>query len=248
MKNIITITTDFGDNFSLAQLYGVIYSINPSANVVTLSNEVEPFNIRQGAFIIQENSKVFPDKTIYVGVVDPGVGSKRDAVIVETNKSIYVGPDNGLFYPSIKSETILKQYVIDERKVAKNHSQTFHGRDVFSVVAAKISLGEEPSSFAKKRVDNLVPLAFKKNEIVLIDDYGNIKVQNNCSTLKVGDTFIVQIRKREVEIPFVRTFSDVKVGDLLGYRGSNDLLEIAVSNGSASEKIGIQLGDILNLK
>ena len=157
-KAIITLTTDFGiDDAYVAAMKGVILEINPGATIVDISHSVEPQNIRQGAFVFSTAYSYFPQDTVHLVVVDPGVGGPRRAIILETDNAIFVAPDNGVLSYVIQASTRkrisrsalmklppeLQAFEITNPKYWHHPvSSTFHGRDIFAPVAAHISLGK----------------------------------------------------------------------------------------------------------
>lgn len=246
---LITITTDFGDEFAIAQLYSTIYQINPKAKIITVSNKIEPQNIKQGAFVIQQITKHSPQNSIHIGVVDPGVGTDRKGILIQTDQGYYIGPDNGLFYPAIKDHQIEAVISLDKDKINKNASTTFHGRDIFARTAALISIGKDLNELGyKANPNNLKKVSFQPNEILFIDDYGNIKINNNCQDFTIGQELKLQIKNKEIKIPYLKTFAQVDKGQLLAYQGSNKLLEIAINHGSANQYFKFNNGQIINLK
>lgn len=244
--NLITLTTDFGDDFALVQVIANLLSINILAKPAVISNHVSSFSIIEGAFMLLKSHNLFPKGTIHVGVVDPGVGTKREGVIIETKKYFFVGPNNGLFYPSLKN--IKQIYRIDEKAISKNHSVTFHGRDIFAKAAGLISIGVVIESFARPLPKAyLKQLTFKKNQVLHVDHYGNIKINNNCKNFQIGDIIRVSSKDFVMELPFVRTFADVAVGSYLTYKGSHDILEVGKNLGSAIEKLKLKVGDVISI-
>jgi S-adenosylmethionine hydrolase len=130
---VIVLLTDFGESEYAGVMRGVIYSICPDAQIVDLTHLVPSQSIREGAWILLQSYKYFPKGTVFVSVVDPGVGTARDAVVVVTKNYIHIGPDNGLLYPVASDDGIERVYriLIDE-----GVSKTFHGRDIFAKAAA----------------------------------------------------------------------------------------------------------------
>ena len=145
MKNIITITTDFGDQFAAAQLHAIIATYNFDGNIIE-NHSITPFSIEEGAFEIWQLSKFTPENTVHLGVVDPGVGSSRWGIIIKTKKGWYVGPDNGLLYPAATRDGITQVWKIKEESFG-DISNTFHGRDVFVKAAVLLSQGKKPQDF-----------------------------------------------------------------------------------------------------
>lgn len=178
-------------------------------------------------------------------MVDPGVGSDRDGVIIKTDNHWFVGPNNGLFYPAV-SDQKFEIFKINENIVNPNCSATFHGRDIFAKTAALLAIGESIDYFATpiKKFD-LIKIDYQPNQILHIDDYGNYKINNDCSDYQIGDQLEISAKSVNIKASFVRTFSESLHGDIIAYRGSHNLLEIAQNFGSASKKLRLVIGEIL---
>lgn len=246
-QQIITITTDFGDDFSLSQLKAVILSLNPKAIIVTISNQVSKFSILEGAFILSQAYHLFPKGTIHIGVIDPGVGTQREGVIIKTKRHTFIGPNNGLFSQSTERETY-DLYKINEELVNNKHSNTFHGRDIFAKVAGLIGLNVAVETIADSISNTrLIDLTPQQNQVLYIDPYGNIKVNNDCCNLKIGQNLKIQTENFSLKIPFVKTFNDIQPGGLLAYQGSNGILEIAKNLGSGNAQLKLQIGDVIKV-
>lgn len=139
---IISLLTDFGllDPF-VGEMKAVILSICPDARIIDITHQVQKFDVRLGSFLLAGAAPYFPAGTVHVGVVDPGVGSSRRAIVVETARAVYVGPDNGLLVPAAQREGILHVYELTNRSLMREEvSATFHGRDVFAPAAAHLAL------------------------------------------------------------------------------------------------------------
>jgi len=259
---IITLLSDFGlkDSY-VAQMKAAILSICPKATIVDISHQVERHNLRMGAFILASVAPYFPDGTIHVAVVDPGVGGKRRPVLIETNRSFYVGPDNGLLFLAAKSDGIKKVYHIVERRfMAEQVSATFHGRDIFAPVAAHIANGVKPSRVGGVVTDFVVPDYSEAKiergavdcEVVHIDGFGNVVTNLHSrdlgkTVMRYGSLFKLKYKGKSVGLKLCRTYSDVHVGALLGLIGSHGFLEIAVNQGSAAKRLEVTQGSKLKL-
>lgn len=248
MKKIITITTDFGDDFALSQLKAVLLSLNSAVHIVVISNEISDYSIIEGAFVLSQAYNLFPKGTIHIGVVDPGVGSKRDGVVVKSNGHIFIGPNNGLFSKSAQDKN-RKIYKIFEDRVNRNRSTTFHGRDIFARLAGFLSIGEKLSKYAKILNENSFrKIDFKAGQILHIDHYGNLKINFETAGLKFGDKLKLTFNKSSIAIPFCNTFADVSAYELLAYRGSHNILEIAQNLGSAQKALNLKSEQVLNIE
>src|SRR5687767_13913214 len=181
---LITLLTDFGtSDYFVSAMKGVILSINPDARVVDITHEIPAQDIEAAAFTLLAAHTAFPAGTVHLAVVDPGVGSARRAILVETRGQFFVGPDNGIFSYVCEGKPEARVFEVTNRKYFREPvSSTFHGRDVFAPVAAALSAGTHPSEFGKQITDPvlLAPLQPKKSNdgkvkarIIHIDRFGN---------------------------------------------------------------------------
>lgn len=247
-NKVITLTADFGDNFALAQVGLVISSINPEAKFMVISNNVTPFSILEGAFLLAKSCTYSPKESIHIAVVDPGVGTGRRGILLKTRNHWFVGPDNGLLYPAATEDGIEEAYCLDESLLNRRHSNTFHGRDIFAPAAARISLGEPPLNFAIPiSPDTVRPYCLEPDQVGHIDPYGNAKLTISPEGYKPGDRLCIDFTTGRISIPYCRTFADVPKGGLLAYWGSNDTLEIAQNLGSAAKTLNLTVGDKLRI-
>ena len=260
-KPIITLLTDFGltDPY-VAEMKGVIISICPEAVIVDISHQIRKFDIKMGAFILASATPYFPEGSIHVAVVDPGVGTERRAIIIVGKRSIYVGPDNGLMILSALKEGIEKVYSIEKAELTRGASATFHGRDIFAKVAAYMANGLPPESFGPKIEDFIVPSFSKpivedgkvRGEIIHIDNFGNVITNiglNNVKAISVeeGSELEVVVEGRPFRLKLCSTYGDVPRGRALTLIGSHGFLEIAVNQGSASEALSLKIGSKLEV-
>ncbi|MEK7572051.1 MAG: SAM-dependent chlorinase/fluorinase [Patescibacteria group bacterium] len=245
---IITLSSDFGDKFAEAQINLVITEINPDAKLIVGESNITAFSILEGAFIIQQLSRFAPEGSVHIGVVDPGVGSKRRGVMIKSKNFWFVGPDNGLLYPAAQKDGIEAAYLINE-EVLGSLSNTFHGRDIFAKAAAHLSKGRDVTEFGTP-LDRkeLRTIAFKEHQIVHIDPYGNIKIFTADNTFTIGEMLTVQFLDRKMIMPYCRTFADVAKKEYLLYQGSHATLELAINLGNAAKDLGVNVGDILQIK
>lgn len=270
MGSVITLTTDFGtEDAYIAAMKGVILGINPDAAIVDVSHTVEPQNIRQAAFIISTVYEYFPPDTIYVVVVDPGVGSRRRAIVLKTARAFFVAPDNGVLSyiidaarqgplspQEVHSGVELEGLPPGLQAVALNSPQfwhqpvssTFHGRDIFAPVAARLSLGVPWIEFGDN-IDSLFtfsvphPRIGEEGEltghIIHIDRFGNLITDIKREDLILNNPSL-EIAGQVIE-GLSTSYSD---GDkLLALLGSSAHLEIALRNGSAAGFLGVRIGD-----
>lgn len=247
-RRIVTFTTDFGDHFALAQMKASVLMINSHAKVVTISNQIKSFSILEGAFVLSQTYKLFPKGTIHVGVVDPGVGTKREGVVIKTSDYTFIGPNNGLFSQAFK-EDVVEAYHINEELVNPKHSNTFHGRDVFARLAGLLTLDESLTGYSKPmKKEDLIKILVQDDQVLHIDHYGNLKINRNCDDLKIGDNLQVTVHGQKLVIPFYNTFGDIAPGEYLAYKGSHNIMEIAKNLGSANQHLKLQVGDVLEIE
>lgn len=248
-SGVITLTSDFGDRFALSQVELAVYSINPRAKFVVISNEVKPFSILEGAFFLAKGYKFSPRGSIHIGVVDPGVGSDRKGLLIRTTNHWFIGPDNGLLYPAAKDDGIEEVFTINEGKLDQTGCNTFHGRDVFAPAAARLSIEESPLNFAEPAEKaSICPYDFEPDQVAHIDAYGNVKLTSSPEALKPGDQLSIDLISGRVVLPFYRTFADAPKGALLAYLGSHGTLEFARNFGSAAEVLQLNVGQRLEIR
>jgi S-adenosylmethionine hydrolase len=253
---IISLLTDFGtqDGF-VGIMKGVILGINPSAILVDLSHEVAPQDILTGALILRSAVAFFPPGTIHVAVVDPGVGSTRRAIIVETATSLFIGPDNGLLSLAAPPDSVQRIIHLTNRHYFLPHvTQTFHGRDVFAPVAAHVSRGVslEDCGPSVASMEQLTLPAVERDtvqiagRVIAIDRFGNI-----VTNISAADLLPFPMERLSVSIGPVQihglasTYASVPVGTVTALLNSWGLLEIAVRNGSATQQLGAQRGSLV---
>jgi S-adenosylmethionine hydrolase len=255
--SIISLLSDFGHKDPyVAEMKAVILSINPNARIIDVSHEIEKFNIRMGAYVLASAAPYFPPDTVHVAVVDPGVGTKRRAVIVETSRSLYVGPDNGLLMLAAQKEHITNVYSVDNPEyMLPDVSKSFHGRDIFAPAAAHLTKGNEPSTFGTVIQDYIVPEFAKSRqrngelhgEVLHIDDFGNIISNISKDDLKKmgfheGNNLLVKVGNNTVTLRFCSAYGEVSAGTSLALIGSSNFLEVAVNQESASRTFRAKVG------
>lgn len=248
MSNLITITTDFGDSFAPAQLKAVVATLGYTGRLIE-NHSVSALCISEGAFQILTLSKFSPGGTIHLGVVDPGVGSRRHGIIIKSNNFYFVGPDNGLLYPAALEDKITTVWRIKESSIGGKISNTFHGRDVFIKVAVYLAQGKKPADFGSivTTQDTLKKIIFKPGEVLHVDPFGNIKIYWPRD-IRPGATLILFHKGITSEILITKTFSDVAEGTTLALLGSSNTLEIAINMASAAAYYGVKVGDVLTIK
>ncbi|MFW9958910.1 MAG: S-adenosyl-l-methionine hydroxide adenosyltransferase family protein, partial [Candidatus Odinarchaeota archaeon] len=172
---MIVLLTDFGESEYVGIMKGVILGIAPDAHIVDLTHSISPQSVREAAWVLVNSYKYFPKHTVFVCVIDPGVGTTRDAVLVVTPDYVFIGPDNGIFHEVTKATGIEHIYSI---KVGSTVSSTFHGRDVFAVAAAHHHSGTPAREIGMPKRALSESISFylegRTGEIVRIDRFGNI--------------------------------------------------------------------------
>jgi hypothetical protein len=258
---VITLLSDFGlkDPY-VAEMKAVILSICPEARIVDISHEIEKFDIRMGAFILASAAPYFPQGTIHVAVVDPGVGSERRALIVETKRSFYVGPDNGLLMLSARREGISQVYNISNPAYMRcKISRTFHGRDIFAPVAANLAKRCAPYEFGAEAHDYVRPRFSQPQlsrstvlgEVLYIDGFGNIVTNISVKDLermgaREGCLLCIELKDKNLQLRLCSAYGEVPPQRGLAIVGSSDFLEISVNQANASQIFGVKTGDAVS--
>jgi S-adenosylmethionine hydrolase len=260
---IITLTSDFGlaDPY-VAAMKGVILGINPKAVLIDVTHDVQPQCLLQAVFLTQAAWPYFPSGTIHVAVVDPGVGTDRGALVLETPRGLFVGPDNGVLSSALPDDARSRSgkarpvelpagyraFAITERRHLREPvSATFHGRDVFAPAAAHASLGVPPDAFGE-RVEVVVtfpPLRAQRDasgvlyaQVLHIDRFGNIVTDARADDLPAG-AIEVEIAGRVVP---GRSRTYAEASGLTALVGSAGYLEAALPNANAAALLAVEIG------
>jgi S-adenosylmethionine hydrolase len=259
--SIITLTTDFGlaDGY-VGTMKGVILGIDPTATIVDISHDIAPQDVREAAYTLYAAYPYFPQGTIHVVVVDPGVGSQRRAIALRTPQAIFVAPDNGVLSYVVagkKLEGVVS--LTNPRYHLSPVSHTFHGRDIFAPAAAYLARGIRLAELGQPLTEILTfPLPrpqFRPDgaivgQVIHVDRFGNLitsimsKDLADHSPLREG---VVKIKGQSIQ-GIVNTYAEVTPGKLLALIGSEEHLEISVSGGSASQTLAAKVGDEVLLK
>ncbi len=256
--SIISLLSDFGNKDPyVAEMKAIILAIYPEARIVDISHEIRRFDIRMGAYVLASAAPYFPTKTVHMAVVDPGVGTKRRSIIVETSRGFYVGPDNGLLMPAAQKEGSVRVYQIDNKNyMLPQVSKTFHGRDIFAPAAAHLAGGIKASKFGLEIHDYVFPQFVKSKirkgvlvgEVLHLDGFGNIISNISADMLKKygvceGDSIFIGLGSKHLSLKLRSTYDEVQAGSPLVLVGSSEFLEVAVNQGSASEIFAAKVGD-----
>ena len=253
-RPIITITTDFGQKDSyVAQLKGVLLSINPLLHLVDLTHAIHPQDVARAAAVLDETIDLFPENTLHIVVVDPGVGTARRIVGVEMASQRFVAPDNGVLSMvsnRFKPKRIVRLTV--QSFWRQRVSNTFHGRDVMAPVAAHWSLGTDLADFGEPYTEALVELPSRRptqitggvaGEVIREDSFGNL-ITNIDESLIPDESrkrLTVQIGPHSIQ-GIRRCYGERQPDELLTVIGSSGQLEIAVNRGSAAELLSLSTG------
>jgi len=241
---MIATLTDFGHSEYLGVMKGVIYSVNKNAQIADLYNNVCSQNVKEAAWLLYKNYKYFPKNTIFLCVVDPGVGSKRQCLAIKTKNYFFVGPDNGLMHKASREDGI----VAAVRLPVKNASMTFHGRDIFAEAAAKLESGARINKLGirtniKAKLDFY--LKGREGEVMRIDNFGNIVT--NLRSLNKRE-YTVKTKSFNQKMGFYETYEASPDGCIFLIRGSSDTLELSARNSDASKKAGLKIGDRIKIE
>jgi S-adenosylmethionine hydrolase len=235
---MIVLLTDFGQSEYVGVMKGVILGIDPEARIVDLCHTISPQSLVEASWVIKNNYTYFPDGAVFCCVVDPGVGSDRRAIIVKTERNIFVAPNNGLL-----SETLCSHRIVTIRKlpIPPGASRTFHGRDVFARAAARAHLGHFDE--LGDEVENVEALELYRRDregiVVRIDRFGNIVT--NLPPLD-KDKYTVTVDGCTQDLHYHPTYDAAPTDELFLITGSNDTLELSVKNASAAMRLNLAPG------
>lgn len=259
--SIITLTTDFGlaDGY-VGTMKGVILGIAPSATIVDISHDISPQDVREAAYTLYAATPYFPQDTIHVVVVDPGVGSERRAIALRTPQATFVAPDNGVLSYVVAGERV--EEIVDlttPRYHLSPVSRTFHGRDIFAPAAAHLARGVPLTELGQPLAEIITfplprpqvrPDGTVVGQVIHVDRFGNL-ITNITATdladrprLRAG---VIEIKGQSMR-GIADSYTEGTSGRLLAIIGSSERLEIAVAGGSASQTLAAKVGDEVLLK
>jgi S-adenosylmethionine hydrolase len=243
--------TDFGFDFSVASMKALILKNFPEAQIVDIDHSIKQFSVLSGAFVVDKIYRYFPEGTIFICVVDPGVGSKREPIYLDLGNYKFIGPNNGLFHYLIKDPDVsFKSYKIkDTFRPVK--STTFHGRDLFTPAAIEIARDNldivEPID--RGELISIADLDSGASLITYIDGFGNIKTNIPLrDNFRENSSLKLSVNGGAHKIAVATTFSEVAQGELLCYVGSNNTLEIAANLASAGDRLKVSVGDHISVE
>ena len=272
MERIITLTTDFGlkDPYQGA-IKGALLSVNPRANIVDITHLVNHGDVREGAYILSGSAMYYPETTVHLAVVDPGVGTSRRPILIETEHYFFVGPDNGLFSLVAERDGIRRVIELTNKEYfSAEVSETFHGRDIFAPVAAHLTLGVPLESFGPvisdiqgpdtvddvERLDPQLPATEGDallGRVVHVDNFGNLITNIKGEDLMEhithnGPGRVEAVVMGRVVSGLSSTYGSVKGGAPVALIGSSGYLELALNRGSAAVEFGAGYGAVVELR
>ena len=253
-SGVITLTTDFGHKGPfVASMKGVMLTRFPTVRIVDLTHEIIAHWPAEAGFWLERSYRYFPDGTVHLAVVDPGVGTSREIILVQVGQHLFLAPDNGLLAPLIDQTSDAVVHRVDMARLrelgVKEVSATFHGRDVFAPLAAALASGRLAPSDVGPTTTEYIPCwveapAASHNlvtgVVITIDTFGNLIT--NIGQELVSALSVPQVHIGGHVIPFRRTYGDVRPGDYLALINSFGVLEVARSEQSASDGLGVQRG------
>ncbi len=247
-NGIVALLTDFGlrDPYAGA-MKGALLSVYPRTRIVDISHEVEPQDVAAASFLLRHSYPYFPKGTLFVVVVDPGVGTERAAIALETRDHLFLAPDNGILSFLVEKRRLVR--IANEKFFRHPVSKTFHGRDVFAPVAGHLLRGRSLNELGET-IRSLVQLptpTVRKTpggivgEVVAIDRFGNLVT--NIALDRLSATRALEVRVGQARIRGLSaTYAARKADELLAYVGSGGALEIAVHRGSAAARLRAKIG------
>lgn len=254
----IALLTDFGTrDWFVASMKGIIKGINPAADIIDITHEIEPGNIRDAAFALMACYQSFPPGTVFLVVVDPGVGGSRHPLGARVGDYFLAGPDNGVLSFVLNRHPEARVWTIENKAWFHTPlSVTFHGRDIFAPVGAHLSLGDNPNDMGLPCVqfEILEWLEVRATEIsvigsiIYIDRFGNAFSNLDTAFLHnlASSPSRVIIQNRE-PIPVCRYYQEQAKGKALALINSSGFLEIAVNGGSAAEVLDLSVGTVIEV-
>lgn len=243
----IVLLTDFGqEDGYVGIMKGVIQSIAPEAKVIDLAHHLPPQSVSAARFVLWNSYKYFPEGSIFVCVVDPGVGSERKIHVYQTQQHVFIVPDNGVLDYVLAEQGVRYAFELEQPKLRLDTvSHTFHGRDLFAPAAAHLANGFVITQVGPSILDYRIPKSpfldpreQPNGEIIHIDRFGNL-----ITNFKAESDHKFSFELGGNWIPTQKTYASVEVGEILALAGSHGLWEIACRNGNAAMQLDMSLGD-----
>lgn len=260
-RPIVTLLTDFGEGSYVASVKGVLLSITRSIQIVDITHSLMMGDVGPAGYVLSHTSRYFPAGTIHLAVVDPGVGMDRMPLIVRADGHYYVGPDNGLFGEVLRTAVEVNAFHVREEKcLSERISPTFHGRDLFAPVAARLAGDVDPNALGDTiatadLIPSPIPTPIRTRndltgQVVWVDSFGNLMTNLTEDMVKEwsgNDAYRVVIGWEQIH-DLIRTFQDTHQGNLACLFGSWSTLEVVVSEGSAATRLGVSIGEPVRLE
>lgn len=257
MSGLVALMTDFGTRDAyVGEVKAAILKENRRCTVIDISHEVEPFSILDGAFILYVSHRHFPEGTVFLVIVDPGVGTARRGIVLRSKRYWFVAPDNGVAYPAASSDGIRDAYVIATEAYPRPFGETFHGRDVFARVAACLAAGRRPK-MRRVELGEVKGLSIGRPSleggrarlrVLHVDRFGNAVLSLEMGSWGLVSGFLergrfrVAVGGRTYTARYVPAYGYAEVGELVALWGGTGFLELAVNRGSAAKRLGVSAG------
>lgn len=249
---LITLLTDYGtQDIYAGVLHGVILGLAPRARIVDLTHSVPPQAIGQAGLLLAAAAPYFPPGTVHVAVVDPGVGSSRRILCASASGALFLAPDNGLLEEVLAADPRAELWSVEDRRLfLPKVSLTFHGRDIFAPVAARLATGLDPAKVGPAVSDPVrsrlpaprLERGVLRGQVAHVDRFGNL-----LTTIRPDDLTSpvawVRTRGTTIQGPACSTYSDRPAGALLALSGSSGRLEVSINAGDAAARLGSRVGD-----
>jgi len=274
--NLVTFTTDFGiSDPYVGEVKGVVDAISPDTRIIDITHDVEQGNVLQASFLLTGSYRYFADHALHLVVVDPGVGTGRDIIIVQTTRYTFIGPDNGVLYAAVHGDGVEAIFTLDadrlygelrsrffgngvvSRILESGTSSTFHGRDLFAPLTAYLSSGFPVSNVGRPR-EGIMELRLPEpvveegsviGRVMYIDRFGNIISNIHRHLLGTDGEVFIKIKNKLIHVGrIVKTYADVEAGTPAALISSRNTLEIAVNGGNAGKHYGTVAGDEILVK
>jgi S-adenosylmethionine hydrolase len=257
-RPLLTLTTDFGPHGGyVAEMKGVVLGMVPDATIVDVCHTIAPHAVAEGAFVLERLPGAFPNGTVHLAVVDPGVGTDRRLVAAEAAGQWWLGPDNGLFARVLRAHPPSRAFAITNAALRRHEvSSTFHGRDILAPAAAHLLWGDRPHLLGPE-VDpgGLVPLGDLDpvatpdglaGRVQCVDAFGNLLTNVPAAAL-AGGGWTVEAGGQALG-GLVRTYGERPAGTAVALVGSGGYLEVAVVQGSAARSLGLGVGSVVSCR
>ena len=258
-SGLVVVLTDFGTaDFYVGAMVGAMYTVNPQLRITTITHEIEPFNVAEGSYVLAQVAPEFPRGTVFLAIVDPGVGTSRRSIVVESlDQKLFVAPDNGLLTGVMDKLGMARAFEIANPAVMRKGkaSSTFHGRDIYGPVAAHLARGANPAGVGPEIADLVrLPINEARREgsvvmgsIVYIDRYGNMITNISRDLMqetnfRTGSRINFTVNAKRITATLATTYGDVPRGAWLVLFNAQNYLEIARNMENAAKTLNVSAG------